>query len=100
VCDGSPLGAVLIIRRGSWGGLTLSSMVTTGKGDPSERRALHALQRCPSHGLEGSPLSSDVCLLGGEHSADPAIGAAHPVASALPWMTSTSRAEIGGSRDS
>jgi hypothetical protein len=44
----------------------------------------------PSHGSEGGPPSSDVCLIGGERGVDLALRAAHLVASALPWMMSAS----------
>jgi hypothetical protein len=84
-------------------GSLLASVVAAGEGDSLEQRALRVLRRWPSHGSEGGPLSSDVCLTGGEHGADPALGAARPVMSALPWTTSASTAEIGspgGSGDS
>jgi hypothetical protein len=57
----------------------------------------------PSQGSEGDPPSSDIRLGGGEHSADPALEVARPVASAFPWTTSASGVEIGlldGSRNS
>jgi hypothetical protein len=77
------------------GGSTSPPVVIVGEGDTSEWRALRILRRWPSHGSEGSPLSSDVHLVGGERDADPALEAARPVASDLPWMTSASGAEIG-----
>jgi hypothetical protein len=70
-------------------------VVVAGEGDPSERRALRVLRRWPSHGSKGDPPSSDVCLVGGDHDADPALGAERPMASALPCTTSASEAEIG-----
>jgi hypothetical protein len=94
VCDGSPLAAMLIIGHGSRGGSTSPSVVTAGEGDPSERRAMRVLRWWPSHGSKCSPQSSDVYLVGGERGADPALRAARPMASALPWMTSASGAEI------
>jgi hypothetical protein len=99
VGDRSPLAAVLIVRCGSTGGSTSSSVVAAGEGDPLERRALHVLRRWPSHGSEGGPPSSDIRLVGGERDADPVLRVAHPMASALPWTTSASGAEIGRSVD-
>jgi hypothetical protein len=64
---------------------------------------LRVLQWRPSHGSEGGPPSSDVCLRGGERGADPTLRATCPIVSALPWSTSASRVEIGspdGSGDS
>jgi hypothetical protein len=55
---------------------------------------LRVLRRRPSHGLEGSPPSSDVHLRGGECGVDPTLRVACPVASALPWTASASEAEI------
>jgi hypothetical protein len=95
--DGSPLAAALIVGRGSRGGSTSSSVVIVDEGDPSERRALRVLRLWPSHGSEGSPLSSNVCLIGGERGANPALEAARPMVSTLPWTMSALRAEIGSS---
>jgi hypothetical protein len=68
--DGSLRATTLIIGCGSRGQSTSPSVVTTGEGDPSERRALRVLQQWPSHGSEGDPLSSNVHLIGGERGAD------------------------------
>jgi hypothetical protein len=95
VGDGSPLTAMLIVERGSRGGSTSLSVVAAGEGDPSEWRALCVLRQWPSHGSEGGPPSSDIRLIGVERVADLALRAARPMASALPWMTSASWAEIG-----
>jgi hypothetical protein len=103
VGDGSPLAAVLIVGRGSTGGSTSPSVVATGEGDTSEWRALCVLRQWPSHGSEGGPSSSDICLVGGEHDTDLALRAERPMPSALPWTTSASRVEIrspGGYGDS
>jgi hypothetical protein len=100
---GSVLAAALIIGRGSRGGSTSLLVVATSERDPSERRALHVLRQWPFHGSRGGPPSSDVRLVGGEHDADPVLKDARPVASALPWTMSASRAEVGslgGSEDS
>jgi hypothetical protein len=52
-----------------------------------QHMGLRVLRQWPSHGLEGDPPSSDVCLGGGERGTDPALGAACLVMSALPWTT-------------
>jgi hypothetical protein len=74
VCDESPLAAVLIVGHGSRGGSTSPSVVIVGEGDPSKRRALCVLRWWPSHGSKGGPSRSEVCLVGGEHGVDPALG--------------------------
>jgi hypothetical protein len=56
---------------------------------------LRVLRRWPSHGLEGSPPNSDVCLGGGERGTDLALGAACLVMSALPWTTSALGQRLG-----
>jgi hypothetical protein len=85
----------------------LHSSSGVGVGVDRHRRSLpgkgihRSEERCVSCG--GGPLSSDVCLVGGERDADLALRAARPLASALPWTTSALGAEIwspGGSGDS
>jgi hypothetical protein len=59
-------------------------------------KGIHRSRECCTSCSGGPPSSgSDVHLIGGEHGADPALEAARPVASALPWTTSASQAEIG-----